>query len=520
MDILSNKYIELHQTMSYGKDGVVTLEGKEIPFYCESTFLMMDDNFDEKFENCLNTYSSICPKKIDVDHIVLLNDGNIYYFPKNNNETFIVQEYDDPLHFSQDEFTTPESGIYVNNIKVADLTNEAKFNQQQLEEAAAEKAEQEQAALATAKQTAKKEEQEKEKEKYEAKVNDEIEKLKAENAENSNSSSNNLTDEEYEAKAENNVNEKEEKNKESLARANEIEKQNELKNNLKDEKENSAASEEAKEAIKNQNKKTVNAEAKSKTLVNTPNGINSSLNDKLYLSSSKYFKGSPFESMIFAGADFMKQNFDIGFVFYSLSDQKIITNDWDEVVTMWTRFASIEIPRQKAQTFSIKTPLGNVEKIRSKFEGQRETTLTLRLDKDLQVLDFFNELSYNDERYSNDKYDYYVKYYPASAVYANANLTSKESRIDLVVKHSNSMTPNSSWESKLGINLGVESLKSPSSYIYANNQLPGDLSMLWVFEDINIIGASNGVQFNSEEGAIHVSSIKFTYKRLARVVRD
>lgn len=331
-------------------------------------------------------------------------------------------------------------------------------------------------------------------------------------------------------KAEAVVDEKEEKNNEALAKADEIERQEELQKNIEEEKAQSKANDEDIEAVKNSSSsKQTNASNKSKEASGKSNSF-SAAGGRWYASaegwpvSSKYFAGSPFEKMIFAGTDFMKQNFDLGFVFYNESDKNIVSGNWDEIVTMWTRTSSVEVPRLKAKTFNLKLPIGSVEKISSKFDGQYETTLNLRLDENLQVVDFFNNLSSNNEFYQTpdeDNRDVYVKLYPASAVYAKANLMNKQSRIDIIVKHSNSMLTNSSQSSRVDL-LDFRKARQRSGDIidYANAPLPGDKTMLWVFEDINVIGVMSGVQFNNSGEGPQTVPIKFTYKRLARVVRD
>lgn len=327
--------------------------------------------------------------------------------------------------------------------------------------------------------------------------------------------------------AEQAVDEAEEKNDEALEKVEDIEKKKELEENLDEEKENSKANDEDIEQVKNSTQSTVNAESRSREVNIVSRSSAKTTSSKFYESASKYFQGSPFESMIFAGVDFLKQNFDIGLVFYSKEDKKIIAGDWDEVVTMWTRMSSITVPRLKAATFNLKTPIGSVEKIKTKFEGQYETTLNLRLDENLQVLDFFNRLAYNDVTARDDlsedhkQYDYYVRYFPSSAINAKANLVDKLARVDIVVKHSDTMNPESGWRSDVDwISSRQKVLSSSGTIEYANEPLAGNRTMLWVFEDVNVVSTGDNVKFNRDGDGSKTVPIKFTYKRLARVVRD
>lgn len=535
----------------------------------------------------IEAYEKYCPDKLDnITNVVNFGDSIVYFDEESGD--YIIQKYsvdgdDQNLTFSRGNYYEDEKTLNAAIKKVAKEKAEKDAEKKKQAKIAAEKKAQEEAAAkerakaeakaeaerkqkekeaAEAEEKAKKEAEEKRKEaekkateeengqkQAEAKKKaEEEEKAAKEKAEAERKAAEEKAKQEEAAakeaaaqkeaeaneniddKAEAAVDEKEEKNDEALAKVDEIEKKEELQKNIEEEKAQSKANDEDIEAVKNSNNsKQINASNKSKEASGKSNSF-SAVGGRWYAStegwpvSSKYFVGSPFEKMIFAGTDFMKQNFDLGFVFYNENDKNIVSGNWDEIVTMWTRTSSVEVPRLKAKTFNLKLPIGSVEKISSKFEGQYETTLNLRLDENLQVVDFFNNLSSNNEFYQApdvDNHDVYVKLYPASAVYAKANLMNKQSRIDIIVKHSNSMFTNSSQSSKVDL-LDFRKARQRSGDIidYANAPLPGNKTMLWAFEDINVVGVMNGVQFNNSGEGPQTVPIKFTYKRLARIIRD
>lgn len=568
-----------------GYSGTFEIDGNDAALGRNAQALATDDN--NVLQSYVSDYESYCPDKLDkVTDVFLYNcttPPSILYYDKDTGDYILQSTEEGNLSFKKGNFDKDFRQYTYNTQVAAAKERAAKAEEERQAKIAAEKKAQKEAAAkerakaeakaeterkqkekeaAEAEEKAKKEAEEKRKEaekkateeengqkQAEAKKKaEEEEKAAKEKAEAERKAAEEKAKQEEAAakeaaaqkeaeaneniddKAEAAVDEKEEKNDEALAKVDEIEKKEELQKNIEEEKAQSKANDEDIEAVKNSsNSKQINASNKSKEASGKSNSF-SAVGGRWYAStegwpvSSKYFVGSPFEKMIFAGTDFMKQNFDLGFVFYNENDKNIVSGNWDEIVTMWTRTSSVEVPRLKAKTFNLKLPIGSVEKISSKFEGQYETTLNLRLDENLQVVDFFNNLSSNNEFYQapdEDNRDVYVKLYPASAVYAKANLMNKQSRIDIIVKHSNSMFTNSSQSSKVDL-LDFRKTRQRSGDIidYANAPLPGNKTMLWAFEDINVIGVMNGVQFsNSGEGPQTVP-IKFTYKRLARIIRD
>lgn len=229
---------------------------------------------------------------------------------------------------------------------------------------------------------------------------------------------------------------------------------------------------------------------------------------------------TPFAKMLFSGADFLNCNFTAGFFLFSDADLSKVKDDFVEVRAMWTRLQSIDIPRPKAQSFSVKTPLGTVEKVRSKFEGQLEATVQVRLDEDLQVFDFFNILSMNDER--GDGVDKYCKVYAASSRSLQSSLIDRASRVDLAICHSNTMLPSDDWSSSVD---WIDSRKAilrtlEGGASYANESLPENKSMCWVMEDVRFVGFQGGVEFKRASTGPQTLGMKMTFKRLARVVRS
>lgn len=232
-------------------------------------------------------------------------------------------------------------------------------------------------------------------------------------------------------------------------------------------------------------------------------------NDRWYEQASSGFEGSPFEKMVFAGADFLKQRYSVGF---ATRDTSLL--DKDEMKIAWTRFATIQIPQLKAKSFTLKTPIGQVDKVASKFEGQYETTMSLRADDSLVVFDFFGKAGNNSSIAKS--LDGNCSIYPLSMSSFSRSLIDRNARLDIVVLHGNSAYPDSAW-----INTYRDRMLADTGSISAANEpLPGDKLMCWVLEDVKIAEAGQSLQLSRDGDGPQTLSVKLTFKRLARLQRD
>ena len=96
-------------------------------------------------------------------------------------------------------------------------------------------------------------------------------------------------------------------------------------------------------------------------------------------------------SIMESGADRLQNFFDVAFLFRDKGDREQDGNPWSTLLL--TRVGSIDIPRLKAKTFSLKTIRGSVEKVRSNLDGSYATSVSIRADQDVFILDKMAEVA-------------------------------------------------------------------------------------------------------------------------------
>ena len=190
--------------------------------------------------------------------------------------------------------------------------------------------------------------------------------------------------------------------------------------------------------------------------------------------------------LLAAGADFLKNFFEVEFAFRDKETQR-----FDKL--LYTRIGSIEIPRLKAKTFSVKTIRGTIEKMASKMEGSYETSLTIRLDQDCFLLDKFSEIGGIWE------FDG-TKTFAASSLFVNdTNISFKQHKLDILVKdisgleHIDSKNTYNQFKSiymSRGLSNSQKVLaNTPNAYLNENSSA-GIISE-WVLEDAKIVSISD-----------------------------
>ena len=203
----------------------------------------------------------------------------------------------------------------------------------------------------------------------------------------------------------------------------------------------------------------------------------------------KNSKTPQIQSILKAGADFLKNFFEVSFVFRD----RDAPERFDTL--MFTRTGSIEIPRLKAKTFTVKTINGSVEKIASQLQGTYETTLDLRIDQDCYILDKFSEIGgiwqFNEPRV-----------FPASSIFMNDSINiNRRHRLDIVVKEISGFEHRKigltgADKSEVNQFKGVYAHKLKSKYDTNKVNTPNvrlnetDVSE-WVLEDVRIVGISD-----------------------------
>lgn len=203
----------------------------------------------------------------------------------------------------------------------------------------------------------------------------------------------------------------------------------------------------------------------------------------------KNSKTPQIQSILKAGADFLKNFFEVSFVFRD----RDAPERFDTL--MLTRTGSIEIPRLKAKTFTVKTINGSVEKIASQLQGTYETTLDLRIDQDCYILDKFSEIGgiwqFNEPRV-----------FPASSIFMNDSINiNRRHRLDIVVKEISGFE-----HRKIGLTGADKSEVNQFKGVYAhklkskydtnkvntpNVRLNETEVSEWVLEDVRIVGISD-----------------------------
>ena len=203
----------------------------------------------------------------------------------------------------------------------------------------------------------------------------------------------------------------------------------------------------------------------------------------------KNSKTPQIQSILKAGADFLKNFFEVSFVFRD----RDAPERFDTL--MFTRTGSIEIPRLKAKTFTVKTINGSVEKIASQLQGTYETTLDLRIDQDCYILDKFSEIGgiwqFNEPRV-----------FPASSIFMNDSINiNRRHRLDIVVKEISGFEHRKigltgADKSEVNQFKGVYAHKLKSKYDTNKVNTPNvrlnetEISE-WVLEDVRIVGISD-----------------------------
>lgn len=191
-----------------------------------------------------------------------------------------------------------------------------------------------------------------------------------------------------------------------------------------------------------------------------------------------------------AGSDFLQNFFEVEFIFRDRDETKRKDNKFQRL--MYTRVGSIEIPRLKNKTFSIKTATGSVPKIAAKFEGGYETTLSIRPDQDCYIVDKLNEIGGNYE-FSEPKV------FAPSAIFNEDTIGSTKShRLDIAVKdisnfeHDYGGTVSYSIHSK-GLSSSDDAVAVNSSDVNLNNIRVSE----WHLEDVRIVGI-NDIEFSPD----------------------
>lgn len=189
-----------------------------------------------------------------------------------------------------------------------------------------------------------------------------------------------------------------------------------------------------------------------------------------------------------AGSDFLQNFFEVEFVFTDMKNEK----DKKFQRLMYTRVGSVEIPRLKNKTFTIKTASGTVSKIASKFEGGYETTLSIRPDQDCYIIDKLNEISGNYE------FSEPVVFAPSAIFNDDAMNYTKEHRLDIVVKdvsnfeHDYGQTFSDKIHKK-----GLSSKDDIVAVNSANVNLNRSFISEWRLEDARIVGI-NDIEYSPD----------------------
>lgn len=224
----------------------------------------------------------------------------------------------------------------------------------------------------------------------------------------------------------------------------------------------------------------------------------------------KKSKTAQIQSILDAGADFLKNFFEVSFVFRDRT-----TPERFETI-MYTRTGSIEIPRLKAKTFTIKTINGSVEKIASQLQGTYETNLDLRIDQDCYILDKFSEIGgiWQFNR---------PKIYPASSIFIGDNINiNREHRLDIVIKEISGFEHRRLSGVPYLDNQNVNHMKDIYNHLlksrYNENIVnTPDVTLNeskvseWVLEDVRIVGISD-INYSFDQMSPPNVSIQLTMK--------
>lgn len=211
-----------------------------------------------------------------------------------------------------------------------------------------------------------------------------------------------------------------------------------------------------------------------------------------------YKKRKPYNyavyDMLLSGADFLGQHFNVVFYFYG-QDDDFATKNFYKPEVLLSRFSSVEVPQSKARTFTLKTAIGQVDKIASKFEMVQEATLKVRLDEDLTLFDKIQQIGYNT--LAEEK--------PYSGLHLIENLRHKNVRLDILVFQTDTLFANANYKGQDFPDEGQ---------VYEGMLLDNKFrQMFWVFEDVNILGAQNAIEFDRDGGNALEMPFKFVYKR-------
>lgn len=211
-----------------------------------------------------------------------------------------------------------------------------------------------------------------------------------------------------------------------------------------------------------------------------------------------YKKRKPYNyavyDMLLSGADFLGQHFNVVFYFYG-QDDDFATKNFYKPEVLLSRFSSVEVPQAKARTFTLKTAIGQVDKIASKFEMVQEATLKVRLDEDLTLFDKIQQIGYNT--LAEEK--------PYSGLHLIENLRHKNVRLDILVFQTDTLFANADYAGQDFPDEGQ---------VYEGMLLDNKFrQMFWVFEDVNILGAQNAIEFDRDGGNALEMPFKFVYKR-------
>lgn len=199
--------------------------------------------------------------------------------------------------------------------------------------------------------------------------------------------------------------------------------------------------------------------------------------------------------MLLSGPDFLGQHFNVVFYFYGQDNEKFSTKNFYKPEVLLSRFSSVEVPQAKARTFTLKTAIGQVDKIASKFEMVQEATLKVRLDEDLTLFDKIQQIGYNT--LAEEK--------PYSGLHLIENLRHKNVRLDILVFQTDTLFANADYK-------GQDFPDEGQVYegMLFDNRFR---QMFWVFEDVNVLGAQNAIEFDRDGGNAMEMPFKFVYKR-------
>lgn len=225
-------------------------------------------------------------------------------------------------------------------------------------------------------------------------------------------------------------------------------------------------------------------------------------------------QNGPERRMLLSGADFMKNRFNVDFLFSTNSYSKTLSTAAQLPFSnngFMARLTNISIPQIKAKTFTIKEGCESIDKIGSKFEMSNKASVSIRMDEFLFCYDLFNFLGLN-----SDINDSFKLMKPMTIV--NNLENNKGQRIDILVKHLNYFIENatdgdivSNSESRFQNSVNID------NELLATSTLDSERAMTWYFEDVRFLGWNNGIKFSNSNSDAQILTLDFIFKRLVRL---